>query len=482
MFPLTSSNAFFAQSLVNGQWCPPLDTLPVYNPATNEVLAEAAAEGASLAKAAVQAAEQAFHHWRYTPPQARSACLSRIAQLMMEQLDDLAMVLTAEQGKPLAEARSEVEYAASYFNWYAAEALRVYGRSLPTGWDTQIQVQKHPVGVVAAITPWNFPCAMLARKMAPALAAGCTFVAKPAFETPLSALALAAITLQAGVPAGVVNMVVGADAEAIGRVFTSHPAVAKITFTGSTRTGKHLLAQAAHGLKPCAMELGGNAPFIVFEDAQLDDALNGLMAAKFRNAGQTCISPNRILLHSSISAVFLEQLRKRLRQLNLGDGQAPNTQVGPLIHAQAVSRLYQWISEAEAAGAQVETFGHIAPGPAFMAPVLVTDVQPDMALFHQEQFGPVLAVCTFDDEAEALELANDTAYGLAAYAYTQNAQRLGRLPQLLAVGMLGLNHSRLSNPAAPFGGVKASGFGREGGQEGIEEYLCTQTLAFGDCR
>ncbi len=482
MSSIENLEPFNAYSLVNGQWRSTTNTTEVLNPATGATVAQVAAQGAELAVEAVEAARAALPSWSKTSAMERSQYLERISQLLLEQIDGLALVLTTEQGKPLAEAREEIEYAASYFAWYAGEALRAYGRLVPAGAENQrVMVRKCPVGVVTAITPWNFPCALLARKLAPALAAGCTFVAKPALETPLTALALGAITRQAGIPPGVVNIVVGADSQAIGEVLTQHPAVAKFTFTGSTAIGTQLLAQCAAGVKRTSLELGGNAPFLVFEDANLEAAVDGLMAAKFRNAGQTCVSPNRILLHQDIAAPFLALLRERMAALQMGDGEDPSTQLGPLIHAQAVVRIQQLVAAAVAAGAKVETFDQAVPGPAFAPPQLVTNINPEMDLFQQEIFGPVVAVMTFSDETNAVQLANATPYGLAAYAYTQNLQRCWRLYEDLTVGMLGLNQGRISSAMAPFGGVKASGFGREGGPEGIEEYLSTHYLAWGDC-
>ncbi|HNG61993.1 MAG TPA: aldehyde dehydrogenase family protein, partial [Cellvibrionaceae bacterium] len=413
----------------------------------------------------------------------RGAILRRWGELMLAHERDLAVILTSEQGKPLAEARAEIAYAASYFYWFAGEAERVYGRVLPVGEGRRHWVEQRPLGIVAAITPWNFPAAMLARKLAAALAAGNAVITKPALETPLSALAMVHLGLQAGLPADLVSVLLSDEPAVIGAWFCQAPSIAKISFTGSTATGKWLLERAGSFIKPCSMELGGNAPFIVFADADIHAAVEGFMACKFRNAGQTCISANRLLLAASIADVFLAELKNALDTLNYGDGMDADIQLGPLIHRAACERLGAKIERAKAQGAKVEFFGRdkrVHAVGAFFAPSLVTGVTPSMQLFSEESFGPVVAVTEFTTVDEALALANQTPYGLAAYVFGQNVTTLNRCQRQLQFGMLGINEARISHAYAPFGGVKNSGFGREGGLEGIGQYQSQQFVAWGE--
>ncbi len=455
----------------------------IVNPALETPIAKVALTDEAAKGLALAAATLAQPKWAARSGAERGAVLRRWGDLMLVNLEDLACILTAEQGKPLAEARAEITYAAGYFHWFAGEAERVYGRTLPVGEGARHWVEQRPLGVVGLITPWNFPSAMLARKLAAALAAGNGVLAKPALETPLSALALMQLGERAGLPKGLVNLILTDDPKALGAWFCQAPRIAKLSFTGSTETGKWLLSRAGAGLKPCTMELGGNAPFIVFPDADISAAVAGFMACKFRNAGQTCVSANRLLLASNIAQVFLGQLKTAMAKLNYGDGARAQIQLGPLIHQAACARLKSKINAAEEQGAQVEVFGldsrNQAAG-AFFAPTLVTEVTSSMQLFAEESFGPVVAVTEFSTEEEAITLANQTEYGLAAYIYSQNLKTINRCQRTLAFGMLGINEARISHAYAPFGGIKQSGFGREGGLEGISHYQTQQFIAWGE--
>jgi succinate-semialdehyde dehydrogenase / glutarate-semialdehyde dehydrogenase len=404
--------------------------------------------------------------WAALSGMERGQILRRWGDLMLAHKQDLARILTTEQGKPYAEALAEIVYAAGYFHWFAGEAERVYGRILPVGNDRHFCVEQRPLGVVAAITPWNFPAAMLARKMAAALAAGNALIAKPAIETPLTALAMVELGRRAGIANGLANIIVSDQAQLVGNWFCHELGIAKITFTGSTQVGKWLLARAGAQAKPCTMELGGNAPFVVFADADVPAAVTGFMACKFRNAGQTCISANRLLVHTSASDKFLALLKSKLQALNYGDGMQEGINLGPLIHAKACTVLQAKIHEAVQMG-------------SFFAPTLVRGVTPGMRLFTEESFGPVVSVTEFADYEEAITLANQTAYGLAAYLYSRSLPRIKQCQTQLKFGMLGINEARLSHVFAPFGGVKHSGFGREGGLEGISQYLSQQFIAWG---
>jgi succinate-semialdehyde dehydrogenase/glutarate-semialdehyde dehydrogenase len=468
-------------SYINGDWLSHNDTFDVVNPANQQLLASVAIAGANEAEQAVLAADNAFADWAAKPAAERAQLLQAWYQLVMQHQDDLARLLTLEQGKPLSEAKGEIAYGASYLQWFAEEAKRLYGDTIPApSNDKRIIVQRQPVGVVAAITPWNFPNAMLARKAAAALAAGCTFIVKPAHQTPLSALALAELAHQAGIPAGVFNVVVGTDAKAIGEVLTQHVKVAKFSFTGSTAVGKQLLKQCADSVKRVSMELGGNAPFIVFDDADLDAAVQGLMAAKFRNAGQTCVCANRILVQQSVYQAFADKLAIAVTQLKVGDGLAGDSQIGPLIDNKAVEKVEKLLQSALDDGAKVLLGGskHSA-GKQFFQPTLISDVNAGMAISKEEIFGPVAALMAFDTEQQAIELANSTEYGLAAYFYSRDIGRVFRVAQALQFGMVGINEGIVSNAAAPFGGVKQSGYGREGSKYGLDDYTDIKYLCLG---
>ena len=468
-------------SYINGDWLSHTDTCDVVNPANQQLLASVAIAGANEAEQAVLAADNAFAGWAAKPAAERAQLLQAWYQLVMQHQDDLARLLTLEQGKPLSEAKGEIAYGASYLQWFAEEAKRLYGDTIPApSNDKRIIVQRQPVGVVAAITPWNFPNAMIARKAAAALAAGCTFVVKPAQQTPLSALALAELAHRAGIPPGVFNVVAGTDAKGIGEVLTRHARVAKFSFTGSTAVGKQLLKQCADGVKRVSMELGGNAPFIVFDDADLDAAVQGLMAAKFRNAGQTCVCANRILVQQSVYQAFADKLAIAITQLKVGDGLAGDSQIGPLIDNKAVEKVEKLLQSALDDGAKVLLGGSKhSVGKQFFQPTLISDVNAGMAISKEEIFGPVAALMAFDTEQEAIELANSTEYGLAAYFYSRDIGRVFRVAQALQFGMVGINEGIISNAAAPFGGVKQSGYGREGSKYGLDDYTDIKYLCLG---
>jgi succinate-semialdehyde dehydrogenase/glutarate-semialdehyde dehydrogenase len=432
------------------------------------------------AKAAVTAAHEAFKQWRTTTAKERATVLRRWYQLMQDNMEDLALLMTLEQGKPLAEARGEVQYAASFVEWFAEEGKRAYGELIPTHkQDARILVSREPVGVVAAITPWNFPAAMITRKAAPALAAGCSFICKPAEDTPLSALALAELAHRAGIPAGVFNILTG-DPRALGSVLTGHELVRKLSFTGSTPVGKLLMAQCANTVKRVSLELGGNAPFIVFDDADLERALDGAMASKYRNAGQTCVCTNRFLVQDGIYDRFVEALAERTRQLKVGSGTDADVQQGPLINAAAVAKIQSHIDDAVAKGASVVCGGKPhALGRTWFEPTVLRDVTPQMQVATEETFGPLAPVFRFSDEAEAIAMANDTEYGLAAYFFSRDLGRVWRVAEGLEYGMIGINEGIISTELAPFGGVKASGLGREGARQGLEEYLECKYMLMG---
>lgn len=472
---LVNQSLLRTQAFINGDWCSAAShrTFAVENPATGEHIAQVACLEASDARRAIQAAAAAQGPWAQITAKERSYLLRRWFDLVMKHQTDLAHILTAEQGKPFAEAKAEVAYGASYIEWFAEEAKRINGDIIPPSSSNQrITVFKQPVGVVAAITPWNFPNAMLARKLAPALAAGCSIVAKPAAETPLSALALAYLAQEAGIPAGVINIVTSSDAPAIGAEFTSNPTVRKISFTGSTAVGKLLIQQCAADVKRITLELGGNAPFIVFEDADLDAAVAGAMASKFRNAGQTCVCANRFYIQRDIYQAFTTKLITAMRELRVGNGMDSGVSIGPLISHKAIQKAQRLVDDAIAKGAQrayqsplTVTAGHFYP------PTLLTHVPTDAALAEQEIFGPVAALIPFADETDAIALANNSVYGLAAYCYTRDRQRIKRVGDELQVGMLGMNTGLISNEMAPFGGIKQSGWGREGSSYGIDDYV-----------
>jgi succinate-semialdehyde dehydrogenase/glutarate-semialdehyde dehydrogenase len=470
------------RAFIGGKWLDAANgtTLNVVNPATREPIGTVPDMGVVETRRAIEAAHEAFRPWAALTARERAAILRRWYELLMANQEDLATLMTAEQGKPLAEAKGEITYGASFIEWFAEEGKRLYGDVIPTHQsDRRLLVLRQPVGVVAAITPWNFPLAMITRKAAPALAAGCTMVVKPAAQTPYSALAAAALAARAGVPPGVLNIVTGTDAAAIGAEMTSNPTVRKVTFTGSTAVGKKLMAQCAGTVKKITMELGGNAPFIVFEDADLDAAVLGAIASKYRNTGQTCICANRLLVQAPVYEAFTQKLVRAVAQLRIGDGLKGPTDQGPLIDEHALAKVEQHLSDAVNKGARIALGGRRhALGGTFFEPTVVTEVTPAMAVAREETFGPIAPVFRFGTEAEAIHMANDTEFGLAAYFYTRDLARSWRVAEALEYGMVGINTGVFSTEVAPFGGMKESGIGREGSKYGILDYteikfLCT---------
>ena len=479
---LTDKNLLKTGAYINGQWVASDqgDTLAVTNPATGEVIAYVASCGGAETRRAIEAAQAAQLDWRQKSIKERATILRKWFNLMMENQEDLAKILTAEQGKPLAEARGEIAYGASYIEWFAEEGKRVYGDTIPhsTG-DKRLVVIKQPVGVVACITPWNFPNAMLTRKIAPALAAGCTVVCKPANATPLSAYAFAELAERAGVPAGVINLVTGRTAE-IGKEMTSNPIVRKLTFTGSTPVGKQLMAECAATVKRTSMELGGNAPFIVFDDADLDAAIAGVMASKYRNSGQTCVCANRILVQENVYDTFAEKLVLAVKDLKVGDGSHDGVTIGPLIIEGAANDVMEFIDDAVNKGARVVAGGRRSDlGGSFIEPTILTDVSDDMKVFREEIFGPIAPLFKFKTEDEAIAMANDTEFGLACYFYSRDIGRIWRVGEGLEYGIVGINEGIVSNEMAPFGGVKESGQGREGSKYGLDDYLEIKYMCMG---
>ncbi|TFZ51192.1 NAD-dependent succinate-semialdehyde dehydrogenase [Serratia proteamaculans] len=464
----------------DGQWRTSTQHYQVSNPATGESVAEVASVGSTETNAAIAAAAAALPAWRALPAKARAQILQRWFQLIMENQAALAELMVTEQGKVLSEAMGEVAYAASFIEWFAEEAKRAYGQTIPaTKAGNQIITFKEPVGVIAAITPWNFPLAMLTRKLGPALAAGCTAVIKPANETPLSAFALIVLAEQAGVPPGVINAVSG-DTPAIGSALMASPLVRKLSFTGSTAVGKLLMRQAADTVKKLSLELGGNAPFIVFDDADLDAAVAGAMAAKFRNSGQTCVCVNRFYIQDGIYDRFVQRLTDAARALKVAPGMTPGAQQGPLIHLKAVEKVEAHLQDALNLGARLMCGGERHPlGSSFFQPTVLADADERMQLAHEETFGPLAACFRFHDEDEAIRRANDTPFGLAAYLYTRDLARAFRVTRQLESGMVGINEGIISTEVAPFGGVKESGLGREGAAVGLDEYLETKYVNLG---
>ncbi|HGM5580401.1 TPA: NAD-dependent succinate-semialdehyde dehydrogenase [Pseudomonas putida] len=469
-----------ADHYIDGQWLNGGATYPVFNPATGETLAQVPRGGAEETLAAIDAAERALPAWRSKLAKERAQVLRRWSELMLEQRDALASLLSREQGKPLAEAKGEVAYAASFLEWFAEEGRRVYGDVIPTPKaDARVLVTKEPIGVVAAITPWNFPLAMVTRKVGPALAAGCTLILKPSEETPLSAFALALLAEQAGVPAGVFNIVSG-DAAAIGGALQASAVVRKLSFTGSTRTGKLLMRQAADTLKKVSLELGGNAPFIVFDDADLDAAVRGAMASKFRNTGQTCVCVNRFYIQDGVYEAFTRKLAEAVQALRVGDALQGETEQGPLINAAALAKVEQHVGDALEQGARLLCGGRRhALGGTFYEPTVLAEATPGMLIASEETFGPVAACFRFQDEAQVLRLANDTPYGLSAYFYSRDIGRVWRMAEGLEAGIVGVNEGIISTEVAPFGGIKESGMGREGSKYGLEDYLQIKYVLMG---
>ncbi len=470
------------QAYINGQWCDADDgsTLVVENPANGEALASIAKCGAAETERAIAAAETALPAWRAKSANERAKIIRRLFDLMMENQQDLAKILTAEQGKPLAEAAGEIAYGASYLEWFAEEAKRIYGDVIPAPDNNKrIVCIKQSVGVVACITPWNFPNAMLTRKIAPALAAGCTVVCKPANATPLSAFALAVLAEEAGVPAGVINLLAGNTNE-IGKTITASPVVKKLSFTGSTEVGKILIQACASTVKRTSMELGGNAPFIVFDDADIDAAVEGAIISKFRNAGQTCVCSNRILVQAGVYDAFAKRFTERSKELKLGIGTDDNVQLGPLINNQAANDVMGMIDEAVANGATILAGGkRDVLGERFIQPTVLGNVTTSMRVFREEIFGPVAPLFKFDTEEEAIQMANDTEFGLACYFYARDIGRVWRVSEALDYGIVGINEGIISNAAAPFGGVKESGQGREGSKYGLDDYTEIKYLCMG---
>lgn len=471
---------------IAGRWCAASDgaTLAVTNPADDSVFAHVPDGTAQDARAAVDAAQAAFAGWRAVPARERAAVLKRWNDLLVAHQEDLGRLISREQGKPLAEGRGEVLYAASYVEWFAEQATRANGEVIPTpARNKRLLAVREPVGVVAVITPWNFPAAMIARKIAPALAAGCTVVAKPAEDTPLTALALVRLAQEAGVPDGVLNIVTASRARTpeVVDVWLADERVRKISFTGSTPVGRHLAKASADTLKKLSLELGGNAPFIVFDDADLNAAVEGLMVSKFRNGGQTCVCPNRVYVHEAVHDRFVERLAARVGALTVGPAHEPASQIGPMINVRAVEKIDRHVRDAQAKGARVVVGGQRLPqlGPNYYAPTVLVDASPEMDCACEETFGPVVPVMRFRDEAEVLALANGTPYGLAAYFYSQNPARIWRVSEALESGIVGINEGALAAEAAPFGGVKASGYGREGSVHGLDDYQHIKYLCQG---
>lgn len=469
-------------NLIGGEWvqADSGQTIDVTNPANGLKLGTIPKAGGAETRRAIEAAHAAFQTWRKTSALERSKLLRKLHDAIMDNQEALAELLTTEQGKSLAEARGEVGSSAAYVLWFAEEARRTYGDVVPSPWrDRRIIVTKEPVGVIAAITPWNFPSSMLARKLGPALAAGCTAVVKPATQTPYSALAWGVLAEEVGIPKGVVNIVTGAASE-IGDELCANPLVSKITFTGSTSVGKLLIQKSAATVKKVSMELGGNAPFIVFDDADLDRAVDGAITAKFRNSGQTCVCTNRFFVQAGIHDAFVEKLSAATQKLKVGSGLEDGTQQGPLIDAKAVEKVEEFVADATAKGGKVVTGGHRHQlGGTFFEPTVISGAKPDMMFMKEEIFGPIAPVFKFTSEEEAVALANDTEFGLACYFYTGDLGRAFRVMEGLKYGMVGINEGLITTPEAPFGGVKESGLGKEGGHQGIEDYLDTKYVCIG---
>ncbi len=480
--PLKDPSLFRQANYIDGKWVEADSgrTLTVVNPASGAALGSVPAMGRAETRRAIEAAHRAQPAWRALTAKERAAILRRLFELMLANTDDLATIMTAEQGKPLAESRGEIAYAASFIEWFAEEGKRVYGDTIPQNVNgRRILVQKEPVGVFAAITPWNFPAAMITRKTGPGWAAGCTGVVRPASQTPFSALAIAVLAERAGMPAGVCNVITGPSAET-GAELTENKLVRKLTFTGSTEVGARLLAQCAATIKKTSMELGGNAPFIVFDDADLDAAVQGAMASKYRNTGQTCVCANRILVQDGVYDAFAAKLKAAVEGLKVGDGMEPGVTQGPLINADAVKKVEEHIADALGRGATVVTGGaRHSRGGNFFQPTLLANVPKEALIFREETFGPVAPLFRFTSEDEAIRMANDTEFGLAAYFYARDVGRVFRVAEALEYGIIGINEGIISTEVAPFGGMKESGLGREGSHYGIEEYLEVKYLALG---
>ena len=481
-FSLQDPDLFRQQAYIGGRWCDADSgaTLKVNNPATGGILGTVPMMTANETRRAIEAAKAAFIDWRRKPAKERSVLLRRWHDLIMSNVDDLGALMTAEQGKPLAEAKGEVAYAASFIEWFGEEAKRVYGDTIPSPWnDRRLVVIKQPIGVCAAITPWNFPAAMIARKAGPALASGCTMVARPATSTPYSALALAVLAERAGIPPGVLNVLTGSSKE-IGGELTTNPDVVKITFTGSTEVGRLLMKQSSSTVKKLSLELGGNAPFIVFDDADLEAAVEGAIISKYRNAGQTCVCANRLYVQARVYDAFAEKLVAAVAKLKVGNGFEPGVQQGPLIDEAAVEKVEEHIQDAVSKGGRVLLGGkRHALGQTFFQPTVLANVTPQMKVAKEETFGPLAPLFRFETDQQAIEMANDTEFGLASYFYSRDIGRIWRAAEGLETGMVGINTGLISNEVAPFGGVKQSGLGREGSHYGIEEFVEIKYLCFG---
>ncbi len=478
---LSNTNLLQQHSFINNEWVASSSRFPVDNPATGEIIIEVSDAGEAETLQAINAAAIAFKTWSRITAKERSAIMRKWFELMMANTDDLALLLTSEQGKPLAEAKGEVAYGASFIEWYAEECKRVYGETIPTPSSTKrMMTIKQPIGVVAAITPWNFPIAMITRKIAPALAAGCTVVLKPSKDTPLCALALAYLAKEAGFPKGVLNIVATTATGEVGKILTTHPFIKKVSFTGSTEVGKVLMEQSSSTIKKLSLELGGNAPCIIFDDADIEVAVKGTIATKYRNAGQTCVCANRILVQQNIYGRFMEAYTKAVAELKVGNGLEEHVFIGPLINEAAINKVKRLLFDATEKGATVTMGGqqHEA-GELFFEPTIVTNCTTEMLLSQEEIFGPVSSVFVFDTEQDAVELSNNTVYGLAAYFFSQDINRIYRVMEQLEYGIIGVNEGIISHAEAPFGGVKQSGFGKEGSFYGMEDYLVVKYVCVG---
>jgi succinate-semialdehyde dehydrogenase/glutarate-semialdehyde dehydrogenase len=480
---LADPGLLITKAYINGQWCDANDgaRFDVTNPATGDVIASVPDMGAEETRAAIEAADAAWPAWRAKTAKERAAILRKLYFLMMENQEDLAQILTAECGKPIVEGRGEIAYGASFIEWFGEEAKRTYGDVIPAPFnDRRIVVDKQPIGVCVAITPWNFPIAMVTRKVGPALAAGCPIILKPAHDTPLSALALVELANRAGVPDGVFSVVTSASGSKVGGEMTANPIVRKLSFTGSTAIGKVLMRQCADTIKKMSLELGGNAPFIVFDDADIDAAVSGAMASKYRNTGQTCVCVNRFLVQDGIYDEFTEKLVAAVEAMKIGDGAEEGVAQGPLINAAGLAKVEEHVQDAVGKGAKVATGGAChALGGTFYKPTVLTGATADMMIAHEETFGPVSALFRFSTEEEAIKMANDTEFGLAAYFYTRDAARVWRVGGALEYGIVGINEGIISTEVAPFGGVKESGLGREGSRYGIDDYLEIKYMCMG---